>query len=285
MIKVENISKSFKDKLVLKNINMAILPSKITSLVGLNGAGKSTLISLIMTYKAKDSGEIKRTTVSVMPDAETMIEDMTGEQFLKFISRLKKVDKNQVNLIYDLADSLFIKDDLKKKIKSYSFGMKKKISFIQAYIGEFNSYIFDEPTSGVDIESARIMMNHLISLKKRGKAILLTSHNIDEVQEFSDYVFLLKHGEIVKQGTIDQIINKEDEQVYSLKLNIKNLTISIDNYCSELEYVVNIDEVEIYSDDLIKLNNLMIEMISAGGLVINFGKEERKLKDVIFASE
>ncbi|MCM6841521.1 ABC transporter ATP-binding protein [Lactococcus lactis] len=285
MIKVENVSKSFKNNLVLKNVNMDILPGKITSLVGLNGAGKSTLISLIMKFKEKDSGEVKRTTVSVMPDAETMIEDMTGEQFLKFISKLKKISKEQINLIYDLADSLFIKNDLKKKIKSYSFGMKKKISFIQAYIGEFDSYIFDEPTSGVDIESARIMMNHLINLKKRGKAILLTSHNIDEVQEFSDYIFLLKHGEIVRKGTIEEIINKEEKPIYSLKLNISNFTESIEKYCSGVEYIVDDNEVEIYSNDLLKLNKLMIEMIKAGGLVISFGKEQRKLKDVIFVNE
>ena len=210
---------------------------------------------------------------------------MTGEQFLKFISKLKKISKEQINLIYDLADSLFIKNDLKKKIKSYSFGMKKKISFIQAYIGEFDSYIFDEPTSGVDIESARIMMNHLINLKKRGKAILLTSHNIDEVQEFSDYIFLLKHGEIVRKGTIEEIINKEEKPIYSLKLNISNFTESIEKYCNGVEYIVDDNEVEIYSNDLLKLNKLMIEMIKAGGLVISFGKEQRKLKDVIFVNE
>nr|BAM73621.1 ATP-binding protein [Lactococcus lactis] len=262
---------------------MDILPGKITSLVGLNGAGKSTLISLIMNFKQKDSGTIKRTAVSVMPDAETMIEDMTGEQFLKFISELKKISKEQKKVFYDLADSLFIKDDLKKKIKSYSFGMKKKVSFIQAYIGEFDTYIFDEPTSGVDIESARTMMKYLINLKNQGKAVLLTSHNIDEVQEFSDYIFLLKQGEIVKHGTVEEIINKKNDQSYILKLDVTNLESSFDKYCQE-EYIIVGDEITIVSQDLVKVNNLMVKVIQAGGLVVAFGKEQQKLKDVIFTN-
>jgi ABC-2 type transport system ATP-binding protein len=283
MIKVDSVSKSFKDNLVLKNVSMDILPGKITSLVGLNGAGKSTLISLIMNFKQKDSGTIKRTAVSVMPDAETMIEDMTGEQFLKFISELKKISKEQKKVFYDLADSLFIKDDLKKKIKSYSFGMKKKVSFIQAYIGEFDTYIFDEPTSGVDIESARTMMKYLINLKNQGKAVLLTSHNIDEVQEFSDYIFLLKQGEIVKHGTVEEIINKKNDQSYILKLDVTNLESSFDKYCQE-EYIIVGDEITIVSQDLVKVNNLMVKVIQAGGLVVAFGKEQQKLKDVIFTN-
>ena len=280
---MDSVSKSFKDNLVLKNVSMDILPGKITSLVGLNGAGKSTLISLIMNFKQKDSGTIKRTAVSVMPDAETMIEDMTGEQFLKFISELKKISKEQKKVFYDLADSLFIKDDLKKKIKSYSFGMKKKVSFIQAYIGEFDTYIFDEPTSGVDIESARTMMKYLINLKNQGKAVLLTSHNIDEVQEFSDYIFLLKQGEIVKHGTVEEIINKKNDQSYILKLDVTNLESSFDKYCQE-EYIIVGDEITIVSQDLVKVNNLMVKVIQAGGLVVAFGKEQQKLKDVIFTN-
>ena len=160
-----------------------------------------------------------------------------------------------------------------------------EVSFIQAYLGEFDTYIFDEPTSGVDIESARVMIKYLIKLKKQGKAVLLTSHNLDEVQEFSDYIFLLKHGEIVKHGTVEDIISKKDEQGYKLRLDVTNLENSLDKYFNKEEYIINGSEITLFSQYIIKLNNIMLEVIQAGGLVIDFEKEQQKLKDVIFTNE
>lgn len=85
--------------------------------------------------------------------------------------------------------------------------MKKKISFIQACIGSFDTYIFDEPTSGVDVQSAQIMMRIIEELKATGAAILLTSHNMDELQRVSDYVYFLDHGRIMQQGTVEELID------------------------------------------------------------------------------
>ena len=213
MIQCHNLIKSFGKNDVIRGVSLQISNRKVTSLIGRNGAGKSTLIGLIMDYYRCDSGEVKKGAVSVMPDADNMYSDWTGLEFLKFISQLKKTD---VSYAINLSKELGLYKNLKDKISGYSFGMKKKLSFIQCAIGDFDAYIFDEPTSGVDVPSALIMMDIIKRLKTTGAAILLTSHNIDELERVSDYLYIIENGKIIQKGTVDDIINREKQLVYYL---------------------------------------------------------------------
>jgi len=281
MIKIDSVSKAFNDKTVLNNVSIVLENGKITSLIGLNGAGKSTLISLIMNYKKKDSGTIDRGSVSVMPDAESMIEDLTGEEFLNFISGIKNLKLEEKNIYNNLSEQLFIKKDLSKKIKGYSFGMKKKLSFIQAYLGDFDTYIFDEPTSGVDVESARVMMRLLNELKLKNKAILLTSHNIEELQEYSDYVYILKKGKISNHGTVDEIRKSKSDIVYTILFQ-ENPNIEIGKFLKDFKYSLEKNKIEIYSDNVKQINKLMSEMIQNSIQIEYFSKNTESLRDAIF---
>ncbi|WP_238581390.1 ATP-binding cassette domain-containing protein [Streptococcus orisasini] len=211
MIGCFNIIKSFHGTPVIKGISIEIKNGMITSIVGKNGAGKSTLIGLIMDYYRCDSGEVKKGTVPVMPDADNMYSDWTGLEFLEFIARLKKTD---VSYAVNLSKELGLYKNLKGKISGYSFGMKKKLSFIQCAVGDFDAYIFDEPTSGVDVPSALIMMDIIKRLKTAGAAILLTSHNIDELERVSDYVYA------IDSGTVKNLKNPDstEKEVYNYSL-------------------------------------------------------------------
>jgi len=197
MIKFEHVTKSYGAKHVLTDINFVIENGKITSLVGKNGAGKSTTINIASKYINASGGTITNHSISVMPDADNLYRDMTGKHFLKFMAKLKKVPTTTE--ITNLTNELGLSDNLNKKIKDYSFGMKKKIAFIQAYMGNYDTYIFDEPTSGVDYESAEIMMAYLRKLAQRDKAVLLTSHNLDEISEISDHIIFLANGLTVEK--------------------------------------------------------------------------------------
>lgn len=199
MIQLKNITKRYDNKVALEDVSLEAKDGEITSLVGANGAGKSTTINIIAGYISKDSGQLSGNHVSIMPDADNLYADMTGLAFLKYIGDLKGADSQEA---LSLADRLGIANDLSKKIKSYSFGMKKKIAFISAYIGDFKNYIFDEPTSGVDYTSAKIMTDLLTDLKRDGCAIMLTSHNLNEIEEVSDQVYYLKNGSIYTRSMI-----------------------------------------------------------------------------------
>lgn len=226
MIEVKDISKSFKENMVLDSITMTASDGEITSIIGSNGAGKSTLIAIIMGYYFSDRGTVQSGNVSVMPDANAMFEDVTGLEFLNFISDLKNVPREEA---VKYAEILGIKDDLQKKIQGYSFGMRKKISFIQAAIGKFQNYIFDEPTSGVDGPSAQKMLEIILTLKKNGAAILLTSHNLEELERVSDYIYVLEDGKITREGTVIDITSRtyltEKDSWIEYILRVRNIDL------------------------------------------------------------
>ena len=225
MIDCRNLVKSFGDNDVIRGISLKLADGKITSLVGKNGAGKSTLIGLIVAYYQLNSGSVKKGTISIMPDADNMYPSWTGIEFLTFISKLKKVDISEA---IGLAKELGIEKNLKKKITSFSFGMKKKLSFIQCAIGQYETYIFDEPTSGVDVPSALIMLDIIKRLKSNGSAVLLTSHNIDELERVSDYIYIIENGKIIQEGTVSDIVNKKKELIYILVSSQINLIANLD---------------------------------------------------------
>ncbi|MGF0070988.1 ABC transporter ATP-binding protein [Streptococcus orisratti] len=183
MIECEEVRKSFKNNIVIKNVNLKLNNGEITSLIGRNGAGKSTLINLIVGYYHLDSGRISKNSLSVMPDADNIYSSWTGLEFLSFMSKMKK---NKLSEALAMADKLGLTPKIKTKISGYSFGMKKKLSFVQCAIGDYDAYIFDEPTSGVDVPSALVMLDIVKRLKERNAAVLLTSHNIDELERVSD---------------------------------------------------------------------------------------------------
>lgn len=217
MLTISNLSKSYNNKEVLKNISLSLQNGNITSLVGKNGAGKSTLINILSGYIPEDNNNyITKNDISVMPDADSLDIHLTGMEFLTLITKMKK------NYSKDLLDNyikLFnMSDSIDKKIKDYSFGMKKKIAFIQCLLGKNEIYMFDEPTSGVDIESAKLMMSELEKLKVQNKIILLTSHNLDEIEKYSDQVYFLENKAVIKAN------DKKEKLLYKYKLVLEFLT-------------------------------------------------------------
>ncbi|MFV8808421.1 ABC transporter ATP-binding protein [Aerococcus urinaeequi] len=208
MINCNKISKSFKGKQILKDVSLTIKNGKITSLIGANGAGKSTTIGVLVGYYHVDGGSIERESISIMPDADTIYQNMTGIQFLKMICGMKACPVSEA---MELAEKLSIQHHLNKKIEGYSFGMKKKLAFIQCCVGNYDTYIFDEPTSGVDGPSAKIMLDLIANLREKNAGILLTSHNLDELERVSDFIYIIESGQITRSGSVHEILTEQNK--------------------------------------------------------------------------
>lgn len=121
MIEVKGLDKSFHGNQILNGINLKVDNGRITALIGKNGAGKSTLIGCVCHYFEIDAGSILNADVSVMPDVDNLYRDMTGRQFLKYMTRIKR--KGTFDYL-SMVKRLGIVEELDNKIKSYSFGMK-----------------------------------------------------------------------------------------------------------------------------------------------------------------
>lgn len=283
MIECFSINKSFNKNKVLKDVSLQVKNNQITSLIGSNGAGKSTLIGAMLEYYRVDSGKVMKSNISVMPDANSLFEDFTGEEFLNFMSKLKKISNTRA---LELADALMLKEDLKKKISGYSFGMKKKISFIQACIGNYDTYILDEPTSGVDEPSAIMMLEIVEQLKESGSAILLTSHNLDELERVSDFVYIIENGEIVSKGSVADIISRKSSQnnlLYVLKsLNASEIYKTITLYFNIEIKIQSKTELELEIKNEKELKEVLSYIFEKEYLITEIYQKKKSLRETVY---
>ncbi|SDJ12733.1 ABC transporter ATP-binding protein [Salimicrobium halophilum] len=221
-VHIEELTKKFGGKVALDGISLTVEEGEIFGFVGHNGAGKSTFIHTITGVLPKSSGKITmlgeenldnvKDRMGVMPDTANLYEYMKGVKFLKFMGELKD-DKRTKREYVSLMEAVGLGAEGDKKIKDYSFGMRKKISIAQALLGDPDLIILDEPTSGLDPESSIKIRQLVKQLQQEGKTVFLTSHNLDEIEKISDRVGILKEGRIEKLGTPEELKNEKQEKI------------------------------------------------------------------------
>ena len=223
MITIENLSKSYGDKTVLKNITLNLKKGKIYGIVGENGAGKTTLFNCISGLE-KHSGtinceyEIPKTSLGYLQTDPYFFSKITGLEYLKLLSNarnLKPIDFTEKN-IFDLP--------LNEYAIKYSTGMKKKLALTALLFQENKFFILDEPFNGVDIHSNMIITEIILQLKQLEKTILISSHIFSTLNETCDEIFLLKNK------TISMQVKKEDFDILENELK----EFSIGNRISKL---------------------------------------------------
>ncbi len=200
MIVLENINKSFKNKKVLRNLSLIVRDGKITALVGKNGCGKTTLVRLISGLIKPDSGTIINSdkNIGVFLGGDTKLYDnLTGYENIKFFAGMHKIDNKQFHNRFDeLSEILKFKDFANEKASYYSRGMTQKIGFAISVIHNPNTIILDEPSTGLDIIAANDVINFINYCKHQNKTILISSHNMAEISDMSDYIAIIKDKSI-----------------------------------------------------------------------------------------
>ena len=220
-INVVNLVKNFDEQSVIKNISFKVRKNSIVGILGKNGAGKTTLLGMLLGLITPTKGDIyilgkklklnKREILSKINFQSPYVDlpkKMTVEQNLCFYSRLYGI-KNFNKVIEKLANELKVKDLLKKNYGSLSAGQKTKINLCKALLNEPKLLLLDEPTASLDPETSIFIRNYLLEYQKRtSSSILITSHNLKEVQDMCSNIILLKSGEIVSEGNIEEVLKK-----------------------------------------------------------------------------
>ncbi len=223
LINVVNLVKTFDEQSVIKNISFNVKKNSIVGILGKNGAGKTTLLGMLLGLITPTKGDIfilgknlklnKKEILSEINFQSPYVDlpkKMTVEQNLSFYSRLYGV-KNFNIVIENLVDDLKIRDLVKKNYGSLSAGQKTKINLCKALLNKPKLLLLDEPTASLDPETSIFIRNYLLEYqKKNSSSILITSHNLDEVQAMCSNIILLKSGEIVSEGNIKQILKNHN---------------------------------------------------------------------------
>ena len=191
-IKLYNISKSYKNKTVLKDVTIEFNSNNIYMIVGGNGSGKSTLLKIIIGLIKPDYGKVEKDKLKIgyVPERYLLPEYIKIKEYLYILGSIRKVNKNILNKrIDELLKEWELYDYKEYKLKQLSKGMLQKVVILQALIHDPDVYIFDEALNGLDIKMQEKLIKCIYNLKQDNKIIIITSHYPKMYEEFVDIVY------------------------------------------------------------------------------------------------
>ncbi|MGH2063482.1 ATP-binding cassette domain-containing protein [Aerococcus urinaeequi] len=214
IIEVKNLQKKFGKFEALSDVSFSVEPGEITGFIGPNGAGKSTTIRILLGIIKKSGGSAKifgkdvwedrqeiHKRTSYVPGDIALWNNLSGGEIIDIFMKLhgsgNKAKRDELIERFEL--------DPKKKAKNYSKGNRQKVGLISALAVESDLYLFDEPTSGLDPLMESIFQEEVKKIKEEGKAVLLSSHILSEVERLADKIVIIRQGEIVESGSLDEM--------------------------------------------------------------------------------
>ena len=251
IIRVENLTKDYGFGRGVFNISMAIPKGEVYGFLGPNGAGKTTTIRHLMGFSKADSGRtqifgldtfdhydeiLKR--VGYIPGEIALPDGLTGYEFLHMMKQLRKIKGK--DRIKELLDRFEL--DPSGDTKRMSFGNKRKLAIVAAFLHDPEVLILDEPTSGLDPVMQDRFIEFVKEEKRRGKTILLSSHIFSEVEAVCDRVSIIKNGQIVDEFPMSKLKYAEYKR-YQIVLANDEETMALHQKLAEMTDVVTIDEV------------------------------------------
>lgn len=296
MIKVENLTKKFETVTAVENISFDINESEIFGFLGPNGAGKTTTIRMLSTLISKTSGKITidnrspesngeyiRSIIGLLTESPGMYEKISAYDNLDYYSSFYSISnttrKNNIKKYLKMFDLWDRKDDL---AGTYSKGMKQKLALSRALIHEPKILFLDEPTAGLDPESAHMVRAFIESLKKEKTTVFLCTHNLEEASNLSDRVCIIKR-KIIRIATLSELQNDD-----------KNKRVEIvftDDAGRYIKLMEEIDEIKNIQTDKNKatlviekpeISNPIIikKLVDSGAQVLYFNEIKATLEEI-----
>jgi len=218
-IEIENLTKKFKEKTAVNNVSLKIKQGELFSLLGTNGAGKTTTIKMLSTLILPTSGNIKingldinkdkqkiKEILNVSPQETAIAMNLSVKENLEFMAGVYQI-KNPKEKIDELVKTFKLEEVLNQKAKTLSGGWQRKVSIAMALINDPQILFLDEPTLGLDVIARRELWS-IIESQKGKITIILTTHYMEEAENLCDRVLLIKEGQKIVEGTVDEIIKK-----------------------------------------------------------------------------
>lgn len=212
IISIENISKAFGNHALFNNFSLSIKENSIHAIIGPNGSGKTTLLRILTDLYDIDNGSVVvKTNHAMLLENDYLYEDKSGIENLKIFGLY--FGYKLVN--YETyAEILNLKEHLEKRVSTYSKGMKRKLSLLIVILMDRGIIYLDEVTSGVDPIS-RVEIRKIINeLKLSGKTIVITSHDLSEVEKIADYISMIEDGNLILNLSHDEIKGRSLEDIF-----------------------------------------------------------------------
>ena len=219
VVEVSNVVKSYADKAAVSDLSFSIAPSEIFGLIGPNGAGKTTTIRMMMDIIKPDSGEVtilgeklteaSKNRLGYLPEERGLYRKLTVMESIVYLASLKGMDRHSAE---DKANELLNQTGMlphsRKKIEELSRGMGQIIQFIVTIIHDPELVVLDEPFAGLDPVNAELLKRMFGDLRNQGKAVILSTHQMNQVEELCDRILMIDNGRAVLYGNLTEIKSK-----------------------------------------------------------------------------
>lgn len=260
MLKITNLTKKFKGKVALNDINIE-LNNCVYGMLGENGAGKTTLMRCISRLYDYDSGKIILTQdgkieknigrkIGYLPQSFEGLGELKVQEFMKFFADLKKINKNKIQEeISNCLESVNLGDMKKIKVGNLSGGMRRRLGIAQAMLGNPKLIMFDEPTTGLDPKERIRFQNVIEENRNKDAIIIISTHIVSDIEALSDKIIVMKEGEVLGIYTPKELAGKAEGKVYELseaeydKVRKKVILIKISQEVSERKVRVLSEEM------------------------------------------
>ena len=239
ILSVRNLNKSFGKKQVLFDVSFDIEEGQILGFIGPNGAGKTTTIKLILGLQSIDSGEVlingfnvKKDFIKAIEKVGAIVESpdmymyLSGRKNLELVARMyANVDDKRIEEVIKLTG---LGNRINDKVSKYSLGMRQRLGIAAALISNPNLLVLDEPTNGLDPEGIKELRDLMVDLAKKEKiAILISSHNLSELESFCTDVCIIKNGKVIVTSPMKKL-KRGDHTSYVLEVGDINKVLKLD---------------------------------------------------------
>ena len=282
-----DLYKKFGKKEILKGISLEANEGDILGFIGPNGAGKTTTIKLILGLQSITSGSVKINGFDIQKDftkaiqkVGTIVENpdlymyMSGYENLKMISNLYSgITKERIDEVIKFVG---LENRIKDKVSKYSLGMRQRLGIAQAILHKPNLLVLDEPTNGLDPEGIKQIKDLIVKLaKEENMAVLISSHNLLELESFCTKVTIIKNGEIVETSTIEEAKKVNKDSIYHLVVDKTTEVLNIlENKLEKLDD----ENIQVYAKKE-EIPEIIEKLVTSGVKIYSVYPEEMSLED------
>lgn len=296
-LEIKNLSKTFGSFKALSELNLEVEENKVFGFLGPNGAGKSTTIRMIVGLSKPTSGEIKifgetvqfndvstHKLIGYLPEHPSFYGWMSGEEYLNFVCDLFNVnDEDKKKKTERLLDRVNLNDAKKRKIRTYSNGMKQRLGIAQSLVGDPKLLVMDEPVSALDPIGRREVLEVIQELKKE-TTIFMSTHILSDVDRICDDIAILNHGQVVLESPLSKLKSEYAHPI--LEVEFMNDPEEIFQKLQEEEWVKRVEKngnmLKIWLNDLsIMERNLPLkELTEFNTGILKYGLNFPQLEDI-----
>lgn len=289
MIHGRDLTKIYGGVPALDHVSFDFADAKIFGVIGHNGAGKTTLLKILSGLIPPTSGELTINGIDVisdpdaikpilgyLPEESRLYETMTADEYLSFFGEIYGLGREEIKSRQQALLASLSLDPGKKKIGEFSKGMKRKVAIARSLIHNPSFLIYDEPTSGLDPMTSRYIIDYLRELRDGGKIIVLSAHNLYQVEAICDLVMILRRGKVIAMGTMPELREMFGSISYSIYFTTFNIAgLGIPDYTLEGGfYHVRAGSIE-------EMNRLTLAITASGGTVERIESHYPSLEEML----